>query len=301
MMKPELIVLAAGMGSRYGGLKQVDAIGPNGEALLEYGIYDAIRAGFGRVIFIIRESIEEAFKEKFAGKFENKIEVDYVYQEIDTPIEGIDDLPKREKPWGTAHAVLVAEHAVKAPFAVINADDYYGIEGYQKMADFLTKDCSPKHYSMVGYILGKTLSPHGAVNRGVCSMDDHHALTEVVERHKIRKEGDKIVFEGHEDTDVELTEDNLVSMNFWGFHQEIFPLLRAHFIRFAKENYHNPRSEFYIPLIVNHLIQQPDYTVSVLPSNDQWYGVTYQEDKPAVKEALGTLIKNGAYPTDLWT
>ena len=300
-MSPELVVLAAGMGSRYGGLKQVDALGKNGEAIIEYSLYDAIRAGFGKVVFVIRESIEEAFKEKFAGKFEDKIRIEYVFQEVNTKIEGVEDLPHREKPWGTAHAVLVAEPAIEAPFAVINADDYYGVAAYRQMAEFLTGKCAPDHHAMAGYILEKTISDHGVVNRGVCAMDDNHHLTEVVERHKIRRIDGIIQCPLENGEMLHLNDDDLVSMNFWGFHPHIFNIIRTQFIAFAAANRANPKAEFYIPLVANNLIQSKSATFSVLPSPDKWYGVTYQEDKPIVQEAFGALHNTGVYPDTLWT
>lgn len=298
-MKPTLLILAAGMGSRYGGLKQVDALGPTGEALIEYSVFDAIRAGFGKVVFVIRESIEEAFRQKIGGKFDDKIEVTYAFQEINTPIEGVGALPKREKPWGTGHAVLVAQDKIQEPFAVINADDYYGIQSFQVVGDFLRQDCSPTNYAMVAYQIGNTLSDAGHVNRGVCATDAQGNLTTVIERHKIARTPDGIVYQDPEESGT-LQEDDLVSMNFWGFHPNVFDYLREDFIRFVAEHRDQPRSEFYIPLIVNRLIQEERVRVSVLSTDAQWYGVTYQEDKPLVQKAFHDLTKADYYPQPLW-
>jgi NDP-sugar pyrophosphorylase family protein len=298
-MKPTLLILAAGMGSRYGGLKQVDALGPDGEALIEYSIYDAIRAGFGKVVFVIRESIEDAFKEKIGDQFSDQIEVRYAFQEINTPIEGVDDIPEREKPWGTGHAVLVARDQIQEPFAVINADDYYGIDSFQVVADFLRDDCSPTNYARVAYRMGNTLSDAGHVNRGVCETDADGNLTTVVERHKIQRTPDGITFEDPDETGT-LEEDTLVSMNFWGFHPNVFEYLREDFIQFVKDNRDQPRAEFYIPLIVNRLIQEDLVKLSVLSTDARWYGVTYQEDKPMVQRAFRQLQEAGKYPRPLW-
>ncbi len=288
------------MGSRYGGLKQVDALGPEGEALIEYSIYDALRAGFGKVVFVIRENIEDVFKEKISGKFEDRIEVKYAFQEINTPVEGVDELPHREKPWGTAHAVLVARHIIHEPFAVINADDYYGISAFDAMARFLREKCSPTHYAMVGYELKNTLSDHGSVSRGVCSMDENNYLTNVVERTKVQRENGTIFFT-HEDGRKEALPDNtLVSMNFWGFHPNVFEIIRQHFIEFVRAHTDQPRAEFFIPLVVNRLIREGKIKLSVLPNREQWYGVTYREDKPIVQKAFAELTAADHYPSPLW-
>ncbi len=299
-MKPTLLILAAGMGSRYGGLKQVDGVGPSGEAIIEYSIYDAIRAGFGKVVFVIREDIEEPFREKFGRKFEEKIETAYAYQEIDSPIDGLPErLPAREKPWGTGHAVLVAHGLVEEPFAVINADDYYGISGFETMARFLAEDCSPGHYSMVGYQLNNTLSEAGFVNRGVCEVDAGGYLTDVVERHKIRLQDGGIFYEENGALHA-LSPGAIVSMNFWGFHPNIFDALRRQFLRFVETSRDNPRAEFYIPFAVNELVQSGAVRLSVLPNDEKWYGVTYREDRDMVEEAFRQLISKGKYPQQLW-
>ena len=300
-MKPTLLILAAGMGSRYGGLKQVDAIGPKGEAIIEYSIFDAIRAGFGKVVFVIRKDIEAAFKEKFSNKFDDKIEIAYVFQAIDSPIEGIDAFPTREKPWGTAHAVLVAKDVIKEPFAVINADDYYGISAFQTAAHFLVNDCQENHWAMIGYVLKNTLSDHGSVNRGVCEMDENQNLIEVVERLKIQRMDDGVPhYLGDDEQRYPLSEHSLVSMNFFAFHPSIFEPMQSQFIEFVKENEDKPRAEFFIPLVVSRLINQGKITMKVLSNDEQWYGVTYQQDKEPVQQAFATLTDAGKYPPSLW-
>jgi len=295
------MILAAGMGSRYGGLKQVDGVGPQDEAIIEYSIYDAIRAGYGKVVFVIREDIEAVFREKFGSRLEGLIPVEYAFQAINTPIEGIDELPHREKPWGTAHAVLVAEHLIREPFAVINADDYYGISAFKTMAGFLQNQCAPDHYSMIGYVLKNTLSDHGAVNRGVCEMDSNNLLTDVVERTKIQRQNGAVYYQDAQGHKRELSETALVSMNFWGFHPNIFGIIKEDFKTFVHENRDNPKAEFFIPLVINRLIKENRVKLSVLPSADLWYGVTYREDKPRVQEAFRALIAEGSYPDPLWS
>ena len=299
-MKPTLLILAAGMGSRYGGLKQVDGVGPSGEAIIEYSIYDAIRAGFGKVVFVIRESIEAAFKEKFANKFEDKIEVAYVFQEFESPVEGIEKFPPREKPWGTAHAVLVARKVVNEPFVVINADDYYGVTAFQAIADFLTTECTPEKNAMVGYVLKNTLSDNGTVSRGVCEMDENSNLTDVVERLKVQRIDGNVSCQAEDGGRMALDENSLVSMNLWGFHPSIFETIRSMFVDFVANNQDNPKSEFYIPLVVNNQIQSGDIKLKVLASDEIWYGVTYQEDKETVQKAFKKLVAEGKYPANLW-
>lgn len=288
------------MGSRYGGLKQVDALGPHGEALIEYSVYDAIRAGFGKVVFVIRKSIEAPFKEKIGDKFSSEIEVAYAFQEMDSPIEGIDRFPAREKPWGTAHAVLVAKDVIKEPFAVINADDYYGISGFETMAQFLTQQASPTDYSMIAYQLNNTLSDAGHVNRGICEVDSNGHLSNVVERHKIHRSPEGIRYlEGGDDHF--LSPEALVSMNFWGFHPNIFETIRQGFVQFVKDSHDQPKAEYYIPLVVNQQIQAEAIQLHVLANGEQWYGVTYQEDKVKVQKAFDQLSEQGKYPRPLWS
>ena len=300
-MKPTLLILAAGIGSRYGGLKQADSVGPAGEAIIEYSIFDAIRAGFGKVVIVIRKSIEQDFKEKFAGKFDDKIKVEYAFQELDSPIEGISKFPERKKPWGTGHAMLVAKDLIKEPFLVINADDFYGFSAFQKMADFLTNRCTPTHSGMVGYLLKNTLSENGSVSRGVCEVNDSGHLTSVTERTKInRDEKDEQIYYHEDDQRVHLSEDTIVSMNFWGFHPSVFDLTRKMFVDFVKNNQDNSTAEFYIPKIANTLIEQKMADLTVMTTRDQWYGITYQEDKQTVQNAFWALTTIGAYPNGLW-
>jgi dTDP-glucose pyrophosphorylase len=299
-MKPTLLILAAGMGSRYGGLKQIDGVGPNGETIIEYSIYDAIHAGFGKVVFVIRPDIEQAFKETISNKFEDKIEVAYAFQETNTPIEGIDRFPDREKPWGTAHAVLVARDQINEPFAVINADDYYGTSGFQTMAKFLTHDCKPDLYSMIAYIVQNTLSDNGTVSRGVCEMDENNHLTDVVERFKVHRDRGKVFCQDDDGNKLEISDQSLVSMNFWGFHPDIFEVMRNDFIQFVADNEEKPKAEFFIPLIVNSQIKSGAAKVAVLPNDQKWYGVTYKEDKEAVQKAFQKLTDQGIYPSPLW-
>ncbi|MEL6924649.1 MAG: sugar phosphate nucleotidyltransferase [Bacteroidota bacterium] len=299
-MKPTLLILAAGMGSRYGSLKQMDGVGPANETIIDYSVYDAIRAGFGKVVFVIRESFATDFKAHVTIKFEGKIALDFVYQEMDAPVEGLDEIPHRLKPWGTAHAVLVAASAIQEPFAVINADDYYGSGAFQVIADFLTNAAAPDHYAMVGFVLKNTLSDHGSVSRGVCEMDADNYLQTVVERHKIQRDGAGVVNFELEGAKVPVSDESLVSMNFWGFHPNIFEETRKRFVTFVKENKDNPKSEFYIPLVVNDLLEKGEIKLSVLTSTDKWYGVTYKEDKPTVQSALKDLATAGQYPNPLW-
>ncbi len=298
-VKPTLLILAAGMGSRYGGLKQVDGVGPNEEAIIEYSIYDAIRAGFGKVVFVIRESFEEAFKEKFADKFQDKIEVAYAYQTVNIEIEGV-EIPERTKPWGTGHAVLSAAHLINEPFAVVNADDYYGVAAYQTVANFFKNGVAEDKYAMVGFILANTLSDNGSVNRGICETDENGYLTTVVERHKIRREADGGIVYEENDKISPLKEEDVTSMNFWGFHPNVFEEAQAQFEAFVKANKDNPKAEFYIPLIVNTMIQAGKLNLQVLQSRDKWFGVTYKADRPVVVDALQKLSDDGTYPPSLW-
>ena len=300
-MKPTLLILAAGIGSRYGGLKQVDGIGPGGEAIIEYSIYDAIRAGFGKVVFVIRRDIEEAFKVKFANKFQDQIEVRYVFQEIDSPVEGIDQFPERAKPWGTGHAVLVAASEIQEPFAVINADDYYGVTGFKAMADFLKEKCTPEAYCMVGYIIRNTLSDNGTVSRGVCEMDEENHLITVVERTKVQRLKDGVFYQDKNGTLHQLDENGLVSMNLWGFHPNVFEVARHLFVDFVKNRGHEPKSEFYIPYVVNHLLETDAIKLTVLPNDERWYGITYKEDREPVEAAFRVFADEGRYPVPLWS
>ncbi|WP_395804674.1 NDP-sugar synthase [Daejeonella sp.] len=303
-MKPTLVILAAGMASRYGSMKQTDGFGPNGETIIEYSIYDAIKAGFGKVIFVIKEEFAENFKGIFEPKLSGKIETDYVFQTFDLKPFGIDIEIERAKPWGTAHAVLAARDAVKEPFCVINADDFYGRESYQKMADFLNNEVKDHEFSMIGYQIDKTLSEHGSVSRGVCEVDGDGNLTEIQERTKVffkaGAEGEKtIVFEENE-KEFPLIENTRVSMNFWGFTPKIFDYSADLFKEFALANKENPKSEFFIPLVAEKLIKNKQASFKVIPTQNQWFGVTYSEDKPFVQESIDKLVASGEYPAKLW-
>lgn len=299
-MKPTLLILAAGMGSRYGGLKQVEPVGPNGETILEYSVFDAIRAGFGKVVFVIRESFADDFKARFESKLKGKIEIDYVFQELNKLPEGFELPEGREKPWGTGHAVLMAKDAIKEPFAAINADDFYGAEAYQVIATFLQNSVEKDKYAMVGYQLNNTLSEFGSVSRGICVADQNGWLTQITETHKIRKEGDSLLCESGAGETAELTGNEIVSMNFWGFHPSLFEKTEALFVEFLEKNIHLPKSEFYIPFVVFDLIRAEQSKVEVLTANSPWFGVTYKEDKPFVVQQIKQLTEQGLYPEKLW-
>ena len=301
-MKPTLLVLAAGMGSRYGSLKQMDGIGPNNEAIIDYSIYDAIRAGFGRVVFVIRHSFEKEFREVFSEeRFKGRIKVDFVFQELDYLPKGFTVPEGREKPWGTNHAVMMGASVIKEePFAVINADDFYGAEAYEGIAKYLNEMAGGKNrYCMMGYKIANTLSEHGSVSRGVCERDGQGNLTDMVERTKIFKNGDRIYYQD-ETGDHDLSAEALVSMNMFGFTPDYFRYSEDYFPTFLKENEKNLKAEFFIPLMVNKLIQDGTATMKVLSSDAKWFGVTYKEDKPAVVAKLNALIEAGRYPKNLW-
>jgi Nucleotidyl transferase len=300
-MKPTLLVLAAGIGSRYGGLKQVDGLGPGGHAILEYSIYDAIRAGFGKVVFVIRRDIEDLFKEKIGNRVAGHISVEYAFQEIGTGLEFLgDQVLTRVKPWGTGHAILSAQHLLTEPFAVINADDFYDTEAYAVIADFLRNDCKPDQYGMVGYKIMNTLSENGSVSRGVCSVNADGNLDEVVERTKIYRDSDQsIVFEDASGVHG-LADQTPVSMNFWGFHPDMLDVCATMFKTFIQNELDNPKAEFFIPLVVNEQIQSKNAAVKVITTDSAWFGVTYTNDKEIVQSALFDLVANGQYPEQLW-
>ena len=298
MIKPTLLVLAAGMGSRYGGLKQIDPVGPAGETIIDYSIFDAMRAGFGKLVFVIRKDIEQQFREIIGTRFEKRIPVEYAYQELDKLPPGYSLPAGRTKPWGTTHAILMAESVVKEPFAAINADDFYGQQAYQLIAAHLTSGTTD--YAMVGFILRNTLSQHGTVARGVCRVDEQNHLKSVVEMMKIEPDGG-----GAKDTDAagqitKLTGEEAVSMNFWGFTPALFPQLRTQFDVFLKQSGTELKSECYIPSTVNDLVVTGQAKVKVLRTNDSWFGVTYREDRPQVVESIRQLIAQGKYPEKLW-
>ena len=297
-MKPTLLILAAGMGSRYGGLKQIDGIGPNEEPIIEYSIYDAIQSGFGKIVFVIRKEFDEAFRSRFS-KFEDMIEVAYVYQPVQLDIVG-HEMVERQKPWGTSHAVLVAKDVINEPFAVINADDYYGANSFKIMADFLNRECSPTLMSMMGYVLENTLSEHGTVNRGVCEVNINNELIEVVERTKIAKVNGQVEFGVGQEVGHKLNPKASVSMNYWGFHPSIFDHIEKGLRAFMIQHAQDPKAEYYIPTIVTDLINDGAMAVKVIPTDDTWFGVTYKEDKPMAVESIAQQIEKGVYPTPLW-
>ena len=298
-MKPTLLILAAGMGSRYGGLKQIDGIGPNEEPIIEYSIYDAINAGFGKIIFVIRKEFDEAFRSRF-DQFGSKINIEYVYQPVNFKVDGIDNI-ERTKPWGTSHAVLVAKEVINEPFAVINADDYYGSESFKLMSNFLVNDCSESKMSMIGYTLDNTLSDHGTVNRGVCDVDKNNYLIEVNERVKLAMQDGKVLYNlGADEPTGTVDPKSSVSMNYWGFHPSIFDHIEKGLHSFMEKNNQNPTAEYYIPQIVTDMIVSKKMVVSVIPTDDNWFGVTYKEDKKMAIEAINKHISEGIYPLNLW-
>ncbi|MFA7230129.1 MAG: sugar phosphate nucleotidyltransferase [Victivallaceae bacterium] len=301
-MKPTLLVLAAGMGSRYGGLKQLDQVGPSGETIIDYSIYDAIRAGFGKVVFIIRRDIEAAFKQTVGKRYEGLIDVDYAYQQLDDLPTGFSVPAGREKPWGTGHAVRSARNVVKEPFAVINADDFYGRHGYKVLADYLTnaKDGAKADYSMCGFIMRNTLSDNGTVSRGVCELDADGNLTQVVEHTKLERNGDAAKSYLENGDIVDFTADEIVSMNMWGFTPSLFDHIERLFVDFLKNRGGELKSEFFIPLVADTLIKENKAQVKVMKSTDAWFGITYREDKPIVVNSIQALVKKGAYPEKLF-
>lgn len=296
--KTTLVILAAGMGSRYGGLKQIDEIGPNGETIIDHSLYDAIQAGFNKVVFIIRKSFEADFRRIFDAKLNGKVEVEYVFQEVNPTIDGIEGMVERSKPWGTGHAMLVAADVVNEPFAIINADDYYGQDAYKTIYNFLNEEVSGSVMGMVGYVLNNTLSEHGYVNRGVCQVDNKGNLKGIKECTKISKEGNQISYPDG-DTNISLDENTIVSMNFWGFHPSIFKTLQTELHQFMEENKTSETAEYYIPTLVDKMIQEGNAVCKLLTSNDKWYGVTYKEDRPVVEEAFKILHQENKYPKGL--
>lgn len=297
-MQPTLLVLAAGIGSRYGGLKQVDGMGPDGESIVEYSVYDAIQAGFGKVVFVIRKEIEADFREKVGRRVEPHIRTEYAFQEMNTALEWTQEVPQRTKPWGTGHAILSAKHHIHEPFIAINADDFYGADAFQQIADFLRNECSPQRYGMVAYRLANTLSEHGTVARGVCTVNGENFLTTVTERLQIERTAEGIGFP-HENVFQRLPDDTLVSMNFWAMHPTVMEEIEKQFREFIVQQGDQPRSEFYIPKVLNTMLEQNKISLKVLTSHNQWYGVTYTADKETVQAAL-TQMSGAAYPKPLW-
>lgn len=288
------------MGSRYGGNKQLDEVGPSGETIIDYSIYDAIRAGFGKIVFIIRRDLEAQVRERFFEKLKGKIDLDYVFQEITNVPEGAKVAPDRVKPWGTSHAVLVAESKISEPFGVINADDFYGFASLKILRDFLVNDTDPNCYCIVGYKLGNTLSDHGYVNRGVCNVDPAGLLENIVEVLKIEKTYNGARAPGADGTEQLFNGDEIVSMNLFGFKPGCFTILNEDFRRFIANNGMDVKSELLIPNTLDRYIKKGDIRIKVLMSNDRWFGVTYREDKPFVVESIRKMIREGLYPAKIY-
>jgi NDP-sugar pyrophosphorylase family protein len=293
-----LLVLAAGMGSRYGGIKQIDGFGPGGETIMDYSLFDAIRSGFTKVVFIVRDEIRETVKEIFLPRLKGKVEVEFVVQALDTEVPMEFRNTERTKPWGTAHAVLCARHVIHEPFAVINADDFYGRSAFESVANFFNGNTQGAH-AMVGYTLKNVLSENGSVSRGCGEQDAGGFLKSVVERTTIVKENGKIISK-EKDGDLELSPETPTSMNFWGFHPSIFSLIEKFFFEFLKENSKNPKAEFFIPIIGNQMIKQGLGKVKIIGGGDIWFGVTYKEDKDEVSGKINELVNKGVYPKKLW-
>ncbi len=300
-MKPTLLVLAAGMGSRYGGNKQLDEVGPSGETIIDYSIYDAIRSGFGKIVFVIRHDIEEQVKERFVDKLAGKIEIDYVFQEITNLPEGVKVSPDRKKPWGTSHAILVTEEKIHEPFGVINADDFYGAESFKTLHDFLVNDKDVNNYCIVGFRLGNTLSDHGHVNRGVCQVGEDGFLENIVETRQITKTKDGATAPGPDGKLLHFTGDEVASMNLWGFKPSCYKYLREEFTNFINAYGMDPKSELDIPTSVDKFVKSGEITIKILMSNERWFGVTYREDKPFVVDSIRTMIRKGIYPARIYS
>lgn len=296
--KLALVVLAAGVGSRYGGIKQIDGFGPGGETIMDYSLFDAVRTGFTKVVFIVRDEIRDTVKEMFLPKLKGKVEVEFVTQSLDSYVPSEYRNSPRTKPWGTSHAMLCAKEVIHEPFAVINADDFYGHEAFQSVADFFRTETAGVH-AMVGYTLKNVLSEHGSVSRGCGERDEKGFLKSVVERITIVKENGKIISK-EKDGDVEMSPETPTSMNFWGFHPTIMSLTQKLFEDFVKNNHQNSKAEFFIPLVVNDMIKRGLGKVKVISGGSVWFGVTYKEDKDQVSGKISELVKKGAYPGKLW-
>lgn len=300
MMKPALLVLAAGMGSRYGGDKQLDKVGPAGQTIIDYSIYDAVRAGFGKIVFVIRRDIEQQFKTYFMRPLEGKVDIDYVFQDMDDLPEGYEPSPERVKPWGTSHAILVAKDKLNVPFGVINSDDYYGVESFKILYDFLVNDKDKNNYCIVGYRMGNTLSEHGHVNRGVCKTDDKGNLVNIVETRRIEKRPDGIFAPGPKGREIQFEADEIVSMNLWGFKPSCFKYLEEEFINFIERSAGDPNAELDIPTSMDVYVKKGEINIQVLMTEEKWFGVTYREDRPFVVRSLQDMVDKGIYPEKLW-
>jgi UTP-glucose-1-phosphate uridylyltransferase len=299
-MQPTLVILAAGMASRYGSMKQVQSFGPSGETIMEYSIYDAIQAGFKKVVFIIREEFLDVFKNAFEYKLNGKIEVDYVFQALTSFTEGKQIPADRAKPWGTAHAVLCCKGKVNEPFAVINADDFYGRDGFVKAYNFLTNTVNDKTFGIIGYELKKTLSENGSVSRGVCEVDANNNMIDINERTKIYRNEQGIITYEDETGLHEVSEDASVSMNFWCFTPNVFDFSEKLFHEFLDKNNSNPKAEFFIPIVADAFVKNNVGVIKVVPTAAKWFGVTYKEDAPGVQASIDALVASGEYPNNLW-
>ena len=300
-MKPALLVLAAGLGTRYGGLKQIDSVGPNGETIIDYSLYDALRAGFGKVVFVIRRYFEDEFIEKVSSKFDGLVQTAYAYQELDACLGDFRPRADREKPWGTGHAILVAADVIDEPFAVINADDYYGPNSFETILKFISdRHVSSNEYAMVGYRLGNTLSDYGAVSRGVCECDERMFLKKIVERKAIEKTEHGARYFDSDGAEHRLGGDEIVSMNMWGLEPSVFDHIQSHFDRFLKDHGVRSDAEFLIPSVTDELITSGEATVKVLRTDDSWFGVTYRQDRQIAIECIRKLIDEEVYPQRLW-
>jgi len=299
-MKPTLLILAAGMASRYGSMKQIQSFGPSGETIMDYSIYDAIQSGFEKIVFIIRKEFATDFKNIFEPKWGDKVETAYVYQEMDSYLGGFSVPAERTKPWGTAHAVLCAKPVIQDPFAVINADDFYGRDAFEKAYQFLTTQTDASTYCIIGYDLSKTLSENGSVSRGVCDVDKDNNLLSIHERTKIYRNKDGIITYEEGGKTFSVPDDAKVSMNFWCFHPSVFPFIEKIFSEFLAKQGGDPKSEFFIPIIGDRFIQEGRGRIKIIPTAASWFGVTYKEDAPSVQESLNGLIRSGVYPEKLW-
>jgi NDP-sugar pyrophosphorylase family protein len=299
-MQPTLLILAAGLGSRYGSLKQIEPVGPGGEAIIDYSVYDAIRAGFGKVVFVIKKDIETDFRESLLKRFENRIDTGYVFQELDMLPGGYSLPPDRKKPWGTAHALMAADGAINTPFAAINADDFYGFEAFKGIEEFLSgKNNDDTDYCMIGYKLKNTLSEHGSVSRGVCQTDENDFLVGITELTRIQKENGRIVYYDN-GLPHNLSEDSVVSMNMWGFTPAVFMQLKEKFSSFLEKKINDPSAEYFIPIPVDQLIREKAARVRVVDCDASWFGITYREDREAVRKSILNKIEEGIYPANLW-
>jgi UTP-glucose-1-phosphate uridylyltransferase len=294
LQKPTLLILAGGLASRYGAVKQMETVGPSGESILDYSVYDAIQSGFGKVVFVLNKAIAKDFVEKYNNLFADKISVDYVIQHVDDLPEGFQSPENRQKPWGTGHAVRAARNAIHEPFVVINADDFYGQEAYAAISTFLSKNDSD--YAMYAYKLGNTLSKHGTVSRGVCEVLDNQ-LIDINENTAIARVDDGSI---KSDQRTDLKNDTLVSMNFWAFQPNIFPIIETLFQSFIAENCHSLTAEFYIPTVVQHVIEKNIRPIDVLSGNSPWFGMTYKSDRDETKASVAALVERNIYPSNLW-